>query len=144
MDSMHGICVGSCLAQAQQATIWALVRAVLYISVFVLGTNLVLVAWVVAMRGGGLQVSSPRKEPDELVEPGRSAGNRAVDVRLLIIAGLLGSAHIHVAVFPGYLTSWPAAGLSFLAIAVAEITVAAMLLGRRAPRRALVAAVTVS
>ena len=53
MDSMHGICVGSCLDQAQQSALAAFVRAVLYTSGFMLVTNLVLVGWLVAMRAGG-------------------------------------------------------------------------------------------
>ena len=58
MDSMHGICVDSCLAQAQQSTLAAELRAVLYVSGLLLVTNVVLVGWVVAMRGGRLKVAA--------------------------------------------------------------------------------------
>src|SRR6476661_1430033 len=40
MDQMHGICVDSCLPQAQQSTLGALVRAVLYVGGFLLATNI--------------------------------------------------------------------------------------------------------
>src|SRR6478672_13444895 len=91
MDSMHGICVGSCLDQAQQSATAAFVRAVLYTSGFILITNLVLVGWLVAMRGGRLDVASARRRPAQLVDIHSATGSRAIDLRLLLVAGLIAS-----------------------------------------------------
>ena len=143
MDSMHGICVGSCLEQAQQSTFAALVRAVVYISGFLLVTNLVLVGWVVAMRGGKLNVSTTRQQHAGAVDTPGMTRSRVDDLRLLLVAGLIGSAHIHAAVFPGQVTEWPAAGVFFLLLAVGEIAVVAMLLARRPHRSALLAAAVI-
>jgi hypothetical protein len=50
---------GSSTAQQQQATLGLQMRAVSYGSGILLVTNLVVVGWVVAMRGGRLKVSTP-------------------------------------------------------------------------------------
>jgi hypothetical protein len=140
MDQMHGICVDSCLPQAEQSTMAALTRAVLYVGAFLLVTNVVLVGWVLAMRGGRLRVV--RLQPDTGTLP---AADRQIDlVRLLLAAGLIASAHIHAAVIPEHLTEWPAAGGFFALLTIAEITVAAALLAAQPRRLAGVAAVVVS
>ena len=73
MDQMHGICVDSCLPQAEQSTMAALTRAVLYVGAFLLVTNVVLVGWVVAMRGGRLRVARPQPDTGTRQRPaGRS------------------------------------------------------------------------
>ena len=54
-----GSCVGLCAAK--RATLVVDVRAVGYGSAAVLGTDVVLVAWVVAMRGGRLDPVRPRR-----------------------------------------------------------------------------------
>ena len=140
MDQMHGICVDSCLPQAEQSTMAALTRAVLYVGAFLLVTNVVLVGWVLAMRGGRLRVV--RLQPDTGTLP---AADRQIDlVRLLLAAGLIASAHIHAAVIPEHLTEWPAAGGFFALLTIAEIAVAAALLAAQPRRLAGVAAVVVS
>src|SRR6478609_10769200 len=144
MDSMHGICVGSCLDQAQQSAIAAFVRAVLYTSGFILVTNLVGVGWLVAMRGGRLNVTSTGQQPAQLVDIHQVPCGRAGDLRLLLVAGLIASGHLHAAVIPEHLTEWPAAGGFFALLTVAEIAVAATLLGAKPARLALIAAVVVS
>jgi len=140
MDQMHGICVDSCLPQAEQSTMAALTRAVLYVGAFLLVTNVLLVGWVVAMRGGRLRVTRP--QADTGTPP---AAGRQIDlVRLLLVIGLIASAHIHAAVIPEHLGEWPAAGGFFALLTVAEIAVAAALLAARPHRFALIAAVVVS
>ena len=57
IETMHGLCTSSCLAQAQQSSLDLQVRAVLYASGLLLVTNVVLVGWLVAMRGGRLNVA---------------------------------------------------------------------------------------
>jgi tetrahydromethanopterin S-methyltransferase subunit C len=54
-----GSCVGLCAAK--RATLALDARAVAYGSAAVLGTNIVLVAWVVALRGGRLDPVRPRR-----------------------------------------------------------------------------------
>ncbi len=140
MDQMHGICVDSCLPAAEQSTLAALTRAVLYVAAFLLVTNIVLVGWVVAMRGGRLRVA--RLQPDTDTQP--EAGRQIDLVRLLLVTGLIASAHIHAAVIPEHLGEWPAAGGFFALLTVAEIAVAAALLAAQPRRLAVIAAVAVS
>jgi hypothetical protein len=144
MDSMHGICVGSCLDQAQQSALAAFVRAVLYTSGFILITNLVLVGWLVAIRGGRLAVTAAGRRPVQLVDIQFAAGSRTSDLRLYLVACLIASAHLHAAVIPEHLTQWPAAGAFFALLTAAEIAVAATLLWPRPRRVALIAAAAVS
>ena len=70
MDSMHGICAGSCLAQAQHATLVVHIHAVIYVSKWILITNLILIAWMVAMLGGRLNVSALRRRGAYIRRPG--------------------------------------------------------------------------
>jgi hypothetical protein len=143
---MHGLCTGSCLAQAQQSSLELQVRAVLWASGLLLVTNVVLVGWLVAMRGGRLAVATPSRRPDATADPcdARSTtGSRVDDVRLLVVVGLLGSAHLHAALIPVHLAGWPAAAGFFLLLAAAEVAVVGLLLAR-ANRAALLAAAAVS
>src|SRR6478752_1879725 len=153
MGSMHGSCNASCLDQLQQAQISTLIRAGLIVAGLVLISNLVLVGWLLAMRGGRLNVAGGRPRANDapaLSSPGsadqatvlvtqRPARSRVDDVRLLLVAALLCSAHLHIAVIPEHLTGWGAAALLLLLLAAAEIAVAAMLLQRK--RRAVLVAV---
>jgi len=130
MDSMHGLCTGSCLEQAQQSSIAALLRAVLYVSGILLVTNLVLVGWVMAMKGGRLTVAET-KRPVGTGNQRRVADTRMTeDLRLLLIAGLLGSAVIHAAVIPDHLAEWTAAGVFFILLTVIQVALAGLLLTR--------------
>jgi hypothetical protein len=129
MDSMHGLCTGSCLEQAQQSSIAALLRAVLYVSGILLVTNLVLVGWVMAMKGGRLTVAAA-KQPVSNGNPRRVTDSRSEDLRLLLIAGLLGSAVIHAAVIPDHLAEWTAAGVFFILLTVAQVAIAGLLMTR--------------
>ena len=154
MGSMHGSCNATCLDQLQQAQISTLIRAGLIVAGLVLISNLVLVGWLLAMRGGRLNVTGGRpgaNDAPELSSPGsadqatvlvtqRPARSRVDDVRLLLVAALLCSAHLHIAVIPEHLTGWGAAALLLLLLAAAEIAVAAMLLQRQ--RRAVLVAAT--
>jgi hypothetical protein len=145
MDSMHGICVGtqSCLAQGQRSTLAAHARALGYVSGLLLVTNLVLVGWVMAIRGGRLKVGIPRSQPEDDAGTHLISRSRAEDLRLLLVVGLLGSAAIHAAVVPEHLTEWTAAGMFFILLTAAELAVAGMLLARHR-RTGLLAAVVVS
>jgi hypothetical protein len=137
MGSMHGSCNAACLDQLQQAQISTLVRAGLIVAGLLLVSNLVLVGWILAMRGGRLSVATIRQAPDDLdplpagpdaVARPRPARSRVDDVRLLLVVGLLCAAHLHIAVIPEHLTGWGASALLLLLLAAAEVAVAALLL----------------
>jgi hypothetical protein len=136
MDSMRYSSAGSLVALQQQASLGLQVRAVAYGAAIILATNIVLVGVVLAFRGGRLDVSRTRPV-------NHAPGSRVENLRLLLAAGLVGSAAIHAAVLPEHLTEWPAAGVFFVALAAAELAVAALLLARPGPA-ALLAAAAVS
>ena len=137
MNSMGSLCTGDCLAQQQHATLAAHVRGVLYVSRPLLITNLVLVAWLVAMWGGRLKVSRARRESARAAKTGG-------DLRLLLAAGLVASAVIHVAVVSEHLAEWPAAGVFFILLTAVEVGVAALLFTRVRQQVVLLAAVALS
>jgi hypothetical protein len=143
IESMHGICTGNCLAQAQQSSLDVQVRAVLYASGLLLVTNVVLVGWLVAMRGGRLTLATVDRRSDPAIESRGTSGNRVDDVRLLVVVGLLGTAHVHAAQVPVRLGNWPAAAGFFLLLTVAEVAVVGLLLTRLS-RPVLLAAVAIS
>ncbi|CAH0228417.1 hypothetical protein SRABI26_02583 [Arthrobacter sp. Bi26] len=132
IDSMSHTCAeGSCLALQQQASFGLQMRAVGYGSGILLVTNLVLVGWVVAIRGGRLDVSRTRR---------RTARGRGIDHRrLFLAAALVGSAAIHAAVVPEHFGEWAAAGVFFAILAAAQLALGLLSLGRR--HRALLKAV---
>jgi len=140
MDSMRNTSVGSSLAQQLQATLGLQVHAVAYGAVILLVTNVVLVGWILALRGGRLNLGTIRPAtatPDADGTP----GSRVDDLRLLLVAGLIASAAIHAAVIPEHLSEWAAAGMFFIVLVAAELAVAARLwLSRRRPDMLLAAA----
>lgn len=133
IGSMSHTCAeGDCLALQEQASLGLQVRAVGYGSGILLVTNLVLVGWVVAIRGGRLNVSSTRQP---------TARGSGIDHRWLFLAAtLLGSAAIHAAVVPEHLSEWAGAGVFFAVLAAAQIAAGLLSLGRR--HRAVLVAVT--
>jgi hypothetical protein len=144
MDAMRSICTGSCLAKEQQATLALHVRAVVYVSRWVLVTNLALVAWLVALWGGRLRVATARRPTGRAASGSGVTASRADDVRRLLLAALVGSAVIHAAVVPAHLREWPAAATFFMVLTIWQIAVAGLLLSRIAERAVLVAAALVS
>jgi len=119
MNSMGATCAGAnCLPELKQASLALQVHAIGAGALILLVTNLVLVGWVLALKGGRLNLATTRTRP---------AGNRANDLRLLLTAGLLGSAAIHAAVIPEHLAGWGPAGAFFIALVGAELAVAAAL-----------------
>ena len=131
--AMNGMmeCTGGCLAQLQHATLVLQFKAVALGSGLLLATNLVLVGWMITILGGRIKVGST--PADRAVVTGHGARNRVDDVRVLLIASLLGAAVIHVAVVPEHLDEWHAAGVFFIILTAAEVGLAAILLVR--PRR---------
>ena len=145
MHSAHNSGAASVLAAQEQATLDLHVRGVLVASALLLVTNLVLVGWVVAFRGGRLDVSSTRHAPAVPAAATPAAegahSSRADDLRLLLVAGLFGSAAIHAAVVPEHLAEWTAAGVFFIILTAAEVAVGGLLLARLQPTVLLAAAV---
>lgn len=116
IDSMSHTCPKeTCLALQQQASLGLQMRAVGYGSGILLVTNLVLVGWVVAIRGGRLDVSMTRR---------RTARGTGIDHRrLFVAAALLCSSAIHAAVAPEHFREWAAAGIFFTVLAAAQLAV---------------------
>src|SRR6185312_16857734 len=67
-------------------------------------------------------------------------GSLVDGLRLVLAAGLVGSAAIHAAVIPEHLGEWAAAGVFFIVLTGAELAVAALLLARSQPIVLLAAA----
>jgi hypothetical protein len=65
-------------------------------------------------------------------------------VQLLLVAGLVGSAAIHVAVVPEHLKEWTAAGVFFVLLSVAELAVAAAVVFAPVQRAVWLAAAAIS
>ena len=111
MGSMSTTCGADCIARLQSDSFWLQTHAVGYGAGIVLLTNVLVVGWMVAMRGGRLRVTSAR-----------AARASRVDDRVLgLVAALAGAGIIHVAVVPEHLTEWVAAGLFFIALAAAQL-----------------------
>jgi hypothetical protein len=159
MSSIHGGCSASCLAQEQHDTLAIHVRAVVLISRWLLLTNVLLVAWLLAMWGGRLKVATTRRQPEAPTDTATDTAtdastdtatatvtgrSRVQDVRLLLVGALVASAAVHAAVIPEHLSEWPAAGLFFVVLAAAELVVAGLLVARVQPRTVLVAASVIS
>jgi hypothetical protein len=134
MNAMHTLCTRDCLDKQVQATLSVHVHALLYVGRWLVLTNVVLVAWVVATMGGRLSVTTVR----------HGAPDRKGALRLLVIGGLAGAAVVHAAVAPHHLHEWPAAGMFFVLLALWELGVASMLLVRLTERAVLLAAAAVS
>jgi hypothetical protein len=137
MKSMRGTCDAACLAGQQHATALAHVRAIALVAGLMLITNLLVVGWLVALRGGRLQVSNLKPPVAGVI---RSRGS---EVRLLLVVGLVASAALHAAVVRDHLGEWPAAGLFFIALTLSELAAAGLLLTGR-QHRSLIAAAVVS
>ena len=147
IGGMQGMapCTGTCVPREQHEIFVLHVRGVWMVGRWLLLSNAVLVTWLVAMWGGRIKLTtSPADEAESgQAGPARFGGLRR-DVRLLLGAALVGAAIIHAAVVPEHLDEWLAAGLFFVALTMAELTVAGLLLTGHRGRRVLHSAVAVS
>ena len=130
MGGMRGTCSSTCLALQQQATVSALLRGVLITGGLVLVTNLILICWLLALKGGRLTVATVRRTPNDAATTDRISGDRNRDMRPLLVAALIGSALIHAAVIPDHLAEWTAAGVFFVVLTVVQVVVAGLLTTR--------------
>ena len=138
MHAMGDTCaIANCLTAGQQASFGLAVRAVVYGSAILLVTNLAVVAWVYAIRGGRLDVASRhrRADADSAAVPDSTRVNQVSELRRLLAAALIGSAVLHLAVVPEHQREWPAAGAFFIVLAAAQLwlAVAVRLSARRQP-----------
>jgi hypothetical protein len=120
MDNMAGgHCSAACVASTNSAQLTVELRGLWVGGKLLIITNLVVVAWLVAMRGGRLYVTRTARSA---ARPGRftAPSTQAELVRLLLVAALLGAAVVHAVVAIAQLTSWPLAGLLFLVLSGAE------------------------
>jgi hypothetical protein len=143
MDAIHPMCVQpGCLQVELSRTMWLQVHSVAYIFIFVIITNLVLVAWTAAIMGGRISLAKDR--PAERVGlVGRAPEGRFDRLVLLLAFALVAAAIVHAAVMPQYVGVWAAGGLLVSLLAGVQLLVAAALL--LAPGRlAIVAALLVS
>jgi hypothetical protein len=160
MNATHGPCDTQCLAIQEQSTLDLQLRAVGLGSLIMLASNLVLLALVVAFRGGRIDVASPQRARRSRWAPAwasrlrvtgssaharheERASSRLAPVELFLVAGLLGAAAIHATVIPAHLAEWPAAGVFFIVLTIAELD-AAGLVFVRLRSAAVVAAMVVS
>lgn len=138
MAAVHAGCDQGCLTERIQASAHLQVESVLVGAALMALTDLVVVALVIAYRGGRLEVAGSRA-----AGAGSLAGARA-----LLPSLLLGAAAIHAAVVPEHLVEWRAAGIFLALLALAEAAAAVAVVGlppRVAPSRpALAVAAAVS
>jgi hypothetical protein len=90
-------------------------------SALLLVSNVVVVAWAVALRGGRVEVGSRGQA---------GAGSRERDLRLVLAAGLVAGGLVHAAVVPEHFAEWPAAGVFFVLLTAAQLAVAGLLFAR--------------
>lgn len=129
MSSMDPSCGAACESAVGEAILALQERAVIVGAGIVLLTNVVLVAWVVAARGGRVRLLPPDAGPRRpAAAPSRLAGGSA-----LLAATLVGSAAIHAAVVGEHLREWRAAGVFFGVLTAVELALAAAVVVRRAP-----------
>ena len=123
MGAMRQDCAAACQAARQHSDLALQLRTVGVGAALMLVTNLLLVGWAVALRGGRMVLG---------VRPGATsvATSRAHDLRLLLAAGLVGSAAIHAAVVPEHLAEWPMAGSFFVVLGAAELALGLAVLVR--------------
>jgi hypothetical protein len=147
MMTMGARCVsGDCVGRGEDATLALQVQAVGVASALLLATNIVLVLWVLAFQGGRWNLGgqsrrlSAGRRWSRAPRPVR-VRTRLEAVRIWMAAGLLGAAVIHVSVVPEHLREWPAAGVFFVALALAEVVAAGQVLDRPVRTAAAIAAV---
>lgn len=127
--SMGSSCVGACLTHQRDATLGLQLHAVEAGALLLLVTNLVVVGWATALRGGRLDVASTRRPV------------RMGELRLLLVVALAGSGAVHAAVVPEHLAEWRAAGVFFILLAAAQVVLAGLLVVRGEHAATLAAAV---
>lgn len=139
LDSMTNTCSAACESSQLDSTLGLQVRAVVIGTLILLITNLVLVGWLVALRGGTLRLACARPERSS-----RGLQGYAGLLRALLAGGLIGVAAIDAAVVPEHLAEWTAAGVFFVLMTLATLGLAVAVLMSRPPPLVLLACAAAS
>jgi hypothetical protein len=140
-------CHAQCLADQQHLGLLLQVHALGLGIPVMLVSNLALLGLVVALRGGRLDVAAQRRVTLRLPAFARAGRPRGIGIALheqddaqaggrlgypdvLLVAGLLAAASVHATVIPEHLTEWPAAGVFFILLTIAELDAALLVLVR--------------
>jgi len=138
MPTMGVQCLDSCLQAQRDATIVLQLKALGAGSVILLVTNLLLVVWMVALRGGHLSVG--KKQPASAAGSARRPAAWFAEVQLVLVAALVGTGTVlAVHATADLLHSLIAAGLLLL-LATAQLA-AAQFASARPGRTAWIGAV---
>jgi len=136
MSATHG-CDPACVSARVQATVGLELKALWIGLLLMLVTDLLLIALVIAFRGGEIVLAKPARP---------RGADRREDAHVVLAAGLVGAAVIHVAVMPEHLRAWLPGGALLTVLALAEVATAGAVLSRRRAWQvpALIGAVVVS
>ena len=123
--AMPGMCAtADCLRDQQAASFDVQLKAVAIGTVLILLTNLVVVAWVLAARGGRLRLTRLHVVHPPVAD--NIVARTRADARTVVLAAALGGAAvIHAAVVPEHLEQWTLAGVFFTVLAASEALLAA-------------------
>jgi hypothetical protein len=118
-------CVGQCLEAQQQATLTLHLRAVALGCLLLLGTNLLVVAWLVAVRGGTLTLERAASTATER--------SWRAELQRVLVAALVGASTVQVAFAAEHLAGLVTTSLLLvLVVAGAELVCAGLPPGRSA------------
>jgi hypothetical protein len=127
MPSMGVLCVDSCLQAQKDATLALQLKALGAGSVILLVTNLVLVVWMVALRGGRLNVGKEKPSP-ALPDGAEGPLPRPVawfaEVQLVLVAALVGTGTVLATHATADLIDSVVAALLLLLLATAQLACA--------------------
>jgi hypothetical protein len=121
-------CAGSCKELQRDATLALQLKALGFGSVILLVTNLLLVAWMVALRGGRLSVGKAR--PFSAVGPGARRAAWSTEVKLVLAAGLVGTGTVLAVHATADLIDSVVAALLLVVLATAQLAMAHLVMTR--------------
>jgi hypothetical protein len=133
MPAMGVQCLDSCLQSQKDATLALQVKALGAGSAILLVTNLVLVAWMVAVRGGRLSVGKTRPSrslPDGAAGPPSRPGAWFAEVQLVLVAALVGTGTVLATQATADLIDSVVAALLLLLLATAQLACAQLAAAR--------------
>lgn len=132
MQPMGTQCVGSCQELMKDATLTLQLKALAAGVLILLVTNLLLVVWLVALRGGRLNPAKPA--PAEAAGQGERQVSWSPEVQLVLAAALVGTGTVLAVHATADLLDSVAGALLLLMIATAQLAMAHLALTRPGPR----------
>ena len=133
-------CTGSCIPREQHAIFVLHVRGVMLTGRWLLLSNALLVAWLLAAWGGRMRLATGPSRGEVARDRGPAASGVADDVRLLLVGALTGAAVIGTTAVPARVDEWTAAGVLLVVLTTAKIGLAGLLLGHPRGRLPLLGA----